>query len=72
MAIMIKTPAEIEKMRHAGQILRQVHEFIRPFVVVGATTMDLEVAANKKMQNRLVPRLRSRGTTAFRRRCARR
>ena len=47
MAIMIKTPAEIEKMRHSGQILRQVHEAIRPLVKAGSSTMELEVAANE-------------------------
>jgi methionyl aminopeptidase len=51
MAIMIKTPAEIEKMRISGQMLRQVHEVIRPLVVAGATTMDLEIAANKMIDS---------------------
>jgi methionyl aminopeptidase len=51
MAIMIKTPAEIEKMRRSGQILRQVHEAIRPLVVAGATTMDLEKVANAKIDS---------------------
>ena len=46
MAIMIKTPQEIEKMRRSGQILRQVHEAIRPLVVAGASTQDLEDKAN--------------------------
>lgn len=50
MAIMIKTLQEIEKMRHSGQILRQVHEAIRPLVVSGASTMDLEMAANQKIE----------------------
>ena len=49
MAIMIKTPAEIEKMYRSGQILREVHEHIQPLVVAGATTMDLERAANEKI-----------------------
>lgn len=49
MAIMIKTPAEIEKMRKAGRILRQVHDALRPMVVAGASTMDLEIAANAKI-----------------------
>lgn len=49
MAIMIKTPAEIEKMRASGRILRQVHEAIAPVVRPGATTMDLEVAANQRI-----------------------
>ena len=51
MAIMIKTPQEIEKMRLSGQVLRQVHEAIRPLVVAGATTMDLERAANAKIDS---------------------
>ncbi len=49
MAIMIKTPQEIEKMRRSGEMLRKVHEAIRPLVVAGATTMDLERAANAKI-----------------------
>ena len=49
MAIMIKTPAEIEKMRYSGQILRKVHEAIRPLVVAGTTTMDLENVANREI-----------------------
>lgn len=49
MAILIKTPAEIEKMRRSGQILRQVHEAVRTVVAVGATTMDLESAAVAKI-----------------------
>ncbi len=51
MAIMIKTPQEIEKMRHSGQILRKVHDAIRPLVVAGATTMELEIAANKQIDS---------------------
>ena len=50
MAILIKTPAEIEKMRRSGQILRQVHEAVRPAVAVGATTMDLEKVAAAKIE----------------------
>jgi methionyl aminopeptidase len=49
MAIMIKTVAEIEKMRRSGDILRQVHEAVRLLVVAGASTMDLEIAANAKI-----------------------
>jgi methionyl aminopeptidase len=49
MAIMIKTPQEIEKMRRSGHIVRQVLELVRSLVVPGATTMDLEVAAEKKI-----------------------
>src|SRR5580692_6811081 len=49
MAILIKTAAEIDKMRRSGEALRQVHDAVRPLVVVGASTMDLENAAAAKM-----------------------
>ena len=49
MAIMIKTPQEIEKMRISGKALRQVHNAIAPHVVPGASTMDLEEIAIKKI-----------------------
>jgi len=49
MAILIKTTAEIEKMRRSGETLRQVHEAVRPLVVPGASTMDLENAAAARM-----------------------
>ncbi len=48
---MIKTPQEIEKMRRSGQILRQVHAAIRPLVVAGATTQDLENVANAQIDS---------------------
>lgn len=46
---MIKTPLEIEKMRISGKALRQVHNAIAPHVVPGASTMDLEEVAIKKI-----------------------
>ncbi|MDQ2833286.1 MAG: type I methionyl aminopeptidase [Acidobacteriota bacterium] len=49
MAIMIKTPQEIEKMRISGKALRQVHNAIAPHVVAGASTMDLEEIAVRKI-----------------------
>ncbi len=49
MAILIKSPAEIEKMRISGKALRQVHDAVAPFVKPGATTMDLENAAVRKI-----------------------
>src|SRR5580692_2048090 len=49
MAIMIKTPQEIEKMRISGKALREVHNAIAPHVVPGASTMDLEEIAVKKI-----------------------
>src|SRR5579875_998466 len=50
MAIMIKSAAEIEKMRVSGKVLRQVHEAVRQAVRVGATTMDLEHAAQARIK----------------------
>jgi methionyl aminopeptidase len=49
MAILIKTRAEIEKMRASGRLLRQVHDVLAPLVAPGATTMDLENAAVAKI-----------------------
>src|SRR6202046_1213522 len=49
MAILIKTAQEIEKMRISGKALRQVHNAIAPHVVPGASTMDLEEIAVKKI-----------------------
>jgi methionyl aminopeptidase len=44
-AIQIKSVAEIEKMRVSGIALRKVHDAVKAVVKVGATTMDLERAA---------------------------
>jgi len=49
MAIMIKTPQEIEKMRRSGQVVRDVLEHVRKFVKPGASTLDLENAAVEKL-----------------------
>ena len=49
MAILIKSAAEIEKMRVSGTALSQVHEAVRRVVRVGASTMDLERAAVAKI-----------------------
>ena len=51
MAIMIKTPQEIEKMRRSGQVVREVLEHVRKFVKAGASTQDLEDAAAEKMRS---------------------
>ena len=45
MSIQIKSSAEIEKMRTSGIALRKVHDAVKAAVRVGATTMDLERAA---------------------------
>lgn len=49
MAILIKSAAEIEKMRVSGIALHRVHEAVRGAVRVGASTMDLERAAAAKI-----------------------
>ncbi|WP_263368917.1 type I methionyl aminopeptidase [Edaphobacter bradus] len=49
MAIMIKSPQEIEKMRISGKVLRKVHDAIAPHVVAGASTMDIEEIAAAKI-----------------------
>jgi methionyl aminopeptidase len=48
MAIMLKTAAEIEKMRRSGQVVREVLELVRGMVKPGVTTWDLEEAAARK------------------------
>src|SRR6201998_1355857 len=50
MAIVIKTPQEIEKMRNSGQVVREILEHVRKFVKPGASTQDLEIAAAEKMK----------------------
>jgi len=49
MAIVCKSAAEIERMRHSGRIVRQVLDHVRSMVAPGVTTMDLERAAEKKI-----------------------
>ena len=50
MAIVCKSPGEIEKMRRAGRIVRQVLDTVRDMVAPGVSTMDLERAAEKKIR----------------------
>lgn len=50
MAIVCKSPGEIEKMRRSGRIVRQVLESVRAMVAPGLSTMDLERAAEKKIR----------------------
>ena len=45
--IIRKSPSEIEKMRHSGQIVRQVLNHVKSMVAPGVTTMDLEKAADQ-------------------------
>ncbi len=45
--IVRKSPDEIAKMRRSGHMVREVLDSVRKLVVPGATTMDLERAAEK-------------------------
>ena len=45
--IVRKSPQEIEKMRHSGHIVRQILNHLKGMVAPGASTMDLEKAAEK-------------------------
>jgi len=51
MAIVCKSPAEIEKMRRSGKIVRQVLDEVAAMVKPGLSTMDLERAAAKKIKD---------------------
>jgi len=44
-AVVLKSSQEIEKMRRAGKVVREVLELVRAKVQPGATTYDLEKAA---------------------------
>ena len=45
MAVVLKSTDEIEKMRRAGRVVREVLELVRSHVRPGATTLDLERVA---------------------------
>jgi methionyl aminopeptidase len=50
MAIVCKSPSELDKMRASGRIVRQVLDTVRAMVKPGVATMDLERAAEKKIK----------------------
>lgn len=49
MAVVLKTSQEIEKMRVAGRVVREVLELVRGLVKPGVTTLDLEKAAEERI-----------------------
>ena len=49
MAVVLKSTDEIEKMRRAGQVVREVLELVRSHVKPGATTLDLEKVAEARI-----------------------
>jgi methionyl aminopeptidase len=48
--VVLKSASEIEKMRRAGKIVREVLELVRSLVKPGATTLDLENAAEARIK----------------------
>jgi methionyl aminopeptidase len=47
--VVLKSSSEIERMRRAGRVVREVLELVRSLVKPGATTLDLEKAAEAKL-----------------------
>ena len=47
--VVLKSSNEIDKMRRAGRVVREVLELVRGLVKPGATTLDLEKAAEAKI-----------------------
>jgi methionyl aminopeptidase len=47
--VVLKSQEEIEKMRSAGRVVREVLELVRSHVKPGATTLDLERVAEAKI-----------------------
>ena len=50
MAVVLKSLQEIEKMRRAGKVVREVLELVRRHVRPGATTLDLENVAEARIK----------------------
>jgi len=48
-AVVLKSSQEIEKMRRAGKVVREVLELVRSHVKPGATTLDLERVAEARI-----------------------
>jgi methionyl aminopeptidase len=51
MTIVIKTPADIDAMRHAGRLAAEVLDYIAPFVKPGVTTGELDRLCHEYMNN---------------------
>jgi methionyl aminopeptidase len=49
-AVVLKSSQEIEKMRRAGAVVREVLELVRGMVKPGVTTLDLEKAAEARIK----------------------
>ena len=51
MAIIRKSPSELEKMRKSGLLVYQILSELSKMVKEGVTTMDLEVAAERMIRD---------------------
>jgi methionyl aminopeptidase len=49
-AIVCKSQSEIDKMRRSGRIVREILDELRAMVAPGVTTMDLEKAAERRIE----------------------
>jgi methionyl aminopeptidase len=47
MAVILKSPSEIARLREAGRIVAQTYEVLRPHIVPGATTAELDRLAEQ-------------------------
>ena len=54
MFVRTKTPNEIHKMYHSGQILAEIFDELVPYVKAGVTTMSIEIKARELMSERSV------------------
>jgi len=52
MAIELKSPEQVAIMREAGRIVAEVYEVLRPHVVAGVTTLDLDRMAEEYIRKR--------------------
>lgn len=52
MAIELKSPEQVAIMREAGRIVAEVYEVLRPSVVPGVTTLDLDRMAEEYIRKR--------------------
>lgn len=64
-AIVIKTVAEIAKMRHAGQLLAQVFTMLDQYIVEGITTMEINDRVERFIVDELDSRPASKGQYDF-------
>ncbi len=66
MAISIKTPEDIEKMRVAGRLAAEVLEMIQPYVKPGVSTGELDRICNDYIVNEQHAVLPASAITAIR------